>query len=182
MSTLSKILELDLKYSYRLAMLFDLDSPIRRFFQIATHTGTFIAWIIGLGIALFVSDNKTPILSLIVIYGFMLLPVFIIKQTVRRKRPEYRDERFASIAFDKFSFPSGHATRASYAMIIMPFYTPELTFFWIIWGLTMIFSRLILGVHYISDIIVGILIGSISMLILIWMGWIPVIPLVAQFF
>lgn len=178
-----RLKQLDYDYSYKLATLFEMDSKIRKFFLVITQTGTFIMWGIAFLITYFsLPEERSKIVSLIFITGIMLIPVFIIKQTVKRNRPSYKDTRFGTVAFDKYSFPSGHATRASYAMIIMPIFTPTLTIFWIIWGLTMISSRLILGVHYISDIITGILLGAICMLILIWMGWVPVIPFIAALF
>jgi membrane-associated phospholipid phosphatase len=53
---------------------------------------------------------------------------------------------------------------------------PEFLIFWLLWAIIMISSRLILGVHYISDIIAGILLGSIAMIIFHLIGWLPTIP------
>ncbi len=169
--------KMDYEYSYKLATLIGMDSPIRRFFQIATLTGTFFAWSIFLLTGYFVFDNhRIEIISIAMIFAIMLIPVFILKQTIRRKRPEYRDTRFASVIFDHYSFPSGHATRATYIAIMMLFYTPHLWWLWVIWALIMIFSRLIVGVHYISDIIAGIFIGSTCIIIIILLGWVPIFP------
>jgi len=77
---------------------------------------------------------------------------------------------------DEWSFPSGHATRATYIMLLLPIITPTLTIFWIAWGFCMIISRLILGVHYISDIIAGILTGSLGFFILMKLKYLPIFP------
>jgi undecaprenyl-diphosphatase len=99
-----------------------------------------------------------------------------MKQTIRRYRPDFKDSRFGAIAFDEWSFPSGHATRSMYVMILMPIYTPNLAVIWIIWGLFMIASRLILGVHYISDIIGGMFLSIFFVGVMFLFGWLPLIP------
>lgn len=180
---IEEIKKLDYTYSKKLGTYFALDSKVRLFFQIMTQTGTAFAWLIVLAI-LFVTKNdyQVEIASLAFITLFMLGPVFVIKHLIRRSRPDFKDDRFGTIAFDKFSFPSGHATRATYAMIIMPFYTPTLWWIWLIWGLIMIISRLILGVHYISDILSGIILSSLFMITFILLGWVPIVPFIRTLF
>lgn len=154
-----------------------MDSMIRRFFQMATLTGTYIAWAIVLIILFFtIPQYRTELFSIALINSIMLVPVFVIKHTTKRNRPDFKDTRFGAVAFDKFSFPSGHATRATFTMILMALITPDYTWLWIIWGLTMIISRLILGVHYITDIFTGILLSSSIMLIFYLLGWLPIFP------
>ncbi len=177
MSLIDRVKQMDYDYSYKLAQIFNVDSPVRVFFRIATLTGTYIFWgIVLILIYIFAEQYRLEVLTIVFISSIMLLPVFILKHTTKRSRPDYKDTRFASIAFDKYSFPSGHATRATYVMILMPMLMPGWLIFWIIWGLTMIFSRLILGVHYISDILTAIFLSAISMWIFYLLDWIPVFP------
>ena len=154
-----------------------MDSSIRRFFQIATISGTFIFWFIIIAVWYSVFPGlREEANSMLFVSLIMLVPVFVIKQTIRRNRPDYKDDRFGAVAFDKFSFPSGHATRAAYVIILMPVYTPQIAVLWIIWGLVMIFSRLILGVHYISDILGGILLSTFCIVIMFLINWLPTTP------
>ncbi|MHA2251450.1 MAG: phosphatase PAP2 family protein [Candidatus Kariarchaeaceae archaeon] len=177
MLSVEKAKQLDYNYSYKLATLLDMDSSIRRFFQIATISGTFIFWFIIMAIwYAFFPDMQDEVNSMLFVSIIMLFPVFIIKQTIRRQRPDFKDARFGSIAFDEWSFPSGHATRSAYVMILMTIYTPSVAILWIIWALLMITSRLILGVHYISDIIGGILLSVICIGSMFLLGWLPLIP------
>ena len=54
-----------------------------------------------------ISDHPPP--ALIV----DLVVVAVVKSAVRRRRPQlYQDTLYTVQAIDKFSFPSGHATRA----------------------------------------------------------------------
>jgi membrane-associated phospholipid phosphatase len=59
--------------------------------------------------------------NLFMAFQFDLIFVSIVKQIVRRPRPEYNRGHFINIAVDRWSFPSGHSTRALMG----------LTFFWL---------------------------------------------------
>ena len=91
----------------------------------------------------------------------------LIKELVHRARP---DIAFRAYAETGFSFPSGHATLAAafYGFLIylawrmMP---PGFVRTAVVTALTLLigliaFSRLYLGVHYLSDVIGGLLLGS----------------------
>lgn len=177
-ASINKLLELDFNLSKKIASYLDYDGYTRKFFQVITLTGTAIVWLIALPIAFFyLSDFRIQAYSMFAVTAMMTLIVYLIKLTVKRPRPEFKDDRFLSVSFDVFSFPSGHATRAAYVAILMPVYTPELALFWYIWSFIMIVSRLVLGVHYISDIIAGLIFGSFVMLLLFLVGWLPEFPL-----
>lgn len=167
----------DYRISKKFSQLLSYDGITRKFFQIITLSGTAVTWWILLVIAyIFDPQFRVEAYSMIMITNIMTLAVFIIKISVKRKRPDFKDDRYFAVSFDIFSFPSGHATRAAYVAILMPLYVPNLTVFWILWSFTMILSRLFLGVHYISDIIAGLLFGSISILLLFAFGVLPTFP------
>ncbi len=91
----------------------------------------------------------------------MAFLVILIKFTIRRKRPEgewgeiYRNT-------DPHSFPSGHATRvfflASMAWLIAPLWLAVIL---TIWAPLVAIARVLTGVHYISDILAGAVLGWI---------------------
>jgi undecaprenyl-diphosphatase len=88
------------------------------------------------------------------------LVVQVIKRTVVRGRPFMVDGCVSLVRVpDKFSFPSGHAT-ASMAVAVtyavaFPLWAGPLLFIAFLVG----FSRIRLGVHYPSDVLVGQLIA-----------------------
>ncbi len=172
----AKLKQLDYDWSFKIAKLLDANSPVRMIFQIATITGTAFFWFIMIPIWYYTFNGGEEAIT----FGFttliMLIPVFVMKQLIRRNRPDFKDTRFGAVIFDEWSFPSGHATRSTYVVIMMGFYMPEFIFLWIFWASLMIGSRLILGVHYISDILAGILLSSICISILYFIGWVPTIP------
>ena len=105
-------------------------------------------------------------LSLALIISGMITQV--IKRTVNRLRPFLimEDLHIKKIGIDDYSFPSGHTTGAfSMAVMTLLFY-PALTVPCLLLAFLVGISRIYLGVHFPTDVFVGIIIGSgISLLI-----------------
>jgi len=61
---------------------------------------------------------------------------------------------------DRFSFPSGHTLHAVVFSVVATAYYPPLG--WLVWPFTALVaaSRLVLGLHYVSDVLAGALIGA----------------------
>ena len=50
-----------------------------------------------------------------------IIVVAVVKAIARRRRPSSnKDDMIATIAMDKYSFPSGHSTRAAMFALIFP--------------------------------------------------------------
>ncbi len=87
--------------------------------------------------------------------------VLLIKFTVRRRRPEgewggiYRST-------DPHSFPSGHAARVMMlAVLAFGSGMPELGVLVLLWAILVASARVMMGVHYISDVLAGMLLGGL---------------------
>ena len=101
-------------------------------------------------IILFRKRNKLIFLWLSLVLSFLVAT--ILKILVARERPD-----LALISEDTFSFPSRHAI---IAFTILPFMFKETrSWYWWIIAIFIGLSRLILGIHYLSDVIAGALIG-----------------------
>lgn len=84
----------------------------------------------------------------------------VVKRISRRRRPTHPSVRIGVSTPSKFSFPSSHATSTTAAALLIGRAT----------GLpvaaaivpSMLVSRLVLGVHYPSDVVVGSALGALS--------------------
>lgn len=95
------------------------------------------------------------------------LVVFAVKYTLRRERP--RDPTgFVTISYDKYSFPSGHSARMSaLAGACLPF-IPMLGAALLALAATVALARVMVGVHYLADVIAGYAIGLGVALLVAW--------------
>lgn len=108
-----------------------------------------------------------PVVLAVVCGGGVPLVLFTAKALVGRNRPPLP---FALVDADGYSFPSGHATGTAAIMVIsawmltrwlVPGWTGRVTVWAIAIGATFLigFSRVYLGVHYVSDVLSGWMLG-----------------------
>lgn len=89
--------------------------------------------------------------------GFGGLVLFIIKHTVQRTRP-------LPDVFDGYSFPSGHSAIVVVFFISLLFIINKKEFLSMLAIFAIVavpVSRVVLGAHFLSDVIAGLLLGSI---------------------
>lgn len=128
--------------------------------------------IIGSGIVLFIiasllflfSRKRKLVIPLWLGFALSSVIVFSLKLILMWERPfELLDlQAFKEFAFWNSSFPSWHAAMAFAALPFISKGFPRISVLWIILALVMIFSRIYLGYHFVSDIIAGALIGYFS--------------------
>lgn len=85
----------------------------------------------------------------------------LLKQVIRRPRPVAR-ARMLHFDFDRHAFPSGHATRVGALVVTLGLWLPRRARFLLaLWGGAVGASRVLLGVHFVSDIAGGFLLGAV---------------------
>ena len=99
-----------------------------------------------------------------VISGLIGLAVYKwLKLSIRRVRPyNFHANIFQSApALDKFSFPSGHVQHAVSFTFVLLHYYPEWALLVIPFTMLIALSRVVLGLHYPSDVAIGAIIGFV---------------------
>jgi undecaprenyl-diphosphatase len=136
---------------------------IRALAVVLAHSGDSWFWLIGLGLLWWLGSGEWQQLALVMIIGILITAVVVmaIKFTVRRSRPQgewgqiYRNT-------DPHSFPSGHAARSTMLAVIGVGLGPLwLGLALLIWAPLVGLARIILGVHYPSDVLAGMVFGLI---------------------
>ena len=87
----------------------------------------------------------------------------ILKQKTVRPRPYQVHQviRLQEPPLDHFSFPSGHTLHAVMASTVMGYIQPMLLILMLPFTILVAISRMVLGLHYPSDVLVGALIGVV---------------------
>ncbi|RYZ94980.1 MAG: phosphatase PAP2 family protein [Moraxellaceae bacterium] len=86
---------------------------------------------------------------------------FFAKPTFRRRRPSAALPQYTALIqpADAFSFPSGHSSAAFLFATCVYLLDVNLSLLAFIWAANIAVSRVMLGVHFISDVVAGALIG-----------------------
>jgi undecaprenyl-diphosphatase len=163
--SLRKLLDKDANISNRLRVA---ENPglLRAFAMLLAHSGDSWFWAMGIILVWFSTNPYWKSRALIFGISVVITAVLVltIKFTVKRRRPEGNwGEIYRST--DPHSFPSGHAARSFMLAILAIGLGPTwFAIILVIWAPLVGLARVAMGVHYLSDIIAGALIG-------VFMGW-----------
>jgi membrane-associated phospholipid phosphatase len=140
-----------------------------RFAVFFAHSGDSWFWMIALAVAWLFSPPEWRYREMLMAIGIVCLALFVfgIKVLIRRRRPE---GEFGAIyrKTDPHSFPSGHAARAAMLATLAVGLGPiGFAIIMVLWAPLVCLARVMTGLHYVSDVLAGILLGILSgMLIL----------------
>ena len=154
------MIELDARLTGRLRIA-EKPGLLRKSASVLAHSGDSWFWLAGLGLLWWLGTAYWKALALLMILAILLtaLVVFIVKFTVRRRRPEGEWGKFYRLT-DPHSFPSGHAARAMMLATVALDQGPLwLGLLLLIWAPFVGLARVTMGVHYLSDVLVGMLLG-----------------------
>lgn len=119
--------------------------------------GYFSLVIVGIIILIW---KRKLILDYLIGFGIVAIIIQILKIIIQRPRP-YLTLNLISLIPEKtgFSFPSGHAGFAFFALGFIWKKFPRFKWVWLIITILISFSRIYTGVHYLSDILASAIIG-----------------------
>jgi len=137
---------------------------VRAYFALASRLGDGIAWYAML-VALPVvagTDALPPAVHMAVTAVVAVALYKLIKGALGRERPYAAHARVLALvpALDRYSFPSGHTMHAVAFTVMLAHYFPALLVVAVPFAASVALSRVVLGLHYPTDVLAGALLGA----------------------
>jgi undecaprenyl-diphosphatase len=137
---------------------------IRAYAVSATRVGDGWLWYaMGLAILAFGGDGRFAALGAAGTAAILSILLFIVlKRFTGRRRPcQIEPHCWATLLPpDQFSFPSGHTMTAFAVAVSLSMFYPTLAIGLAFCALSIAASRILLGMHFLSDVVAGALIGT----------------------
>jgi undecaprenyl-diphosphatase len=137
---------------------------VRVWMLAATRAGDgWLWWTMGVVMLLFGGPERfRAIVTAMLAAGAGILLFQRIKKTTNRKRPcTYEPHCWAKLLPpDQFSFPSGHTITAFSVAVSLSLFYPGLTIALLFCAASVAISRVVLGMHFLSDVLAGAAIGT----------------------
>lgn len=158
-----RLLDLDARLSAQMRVA-ERPGLLRNVAAVLAHSGNSWFWWAGLALLWWRGNPFWRPWALTVLLSIIGLAVIVlaIKFTIRRRRPEgewgaiYRST-------DPHSFPSGHAARTILIAVLAIGMGPAwLAILLCIWAPLVALARVAMGVHYLSDVAAGAMLGLIA--------------------
>jgi len=137
---------------------------IRKFFTVISKLGDYSIWFVLGFVCLLQPQIEASVLvpHALLMAGIGILVYKLLKKRLVRERPFIRHGEIvcAAAPLDRYSFPSGHTLHAVAFTILYGTYVPVMLWLLVPLALLIAASRVILGLHYPSDVLVGGTIGA----------------------
>lgn len=161
---LNSLLELDIS-TFRWCNRFQQNTAVIRFYRNVSRTGDgYLYAAIAALLCLFEDHSGKAFVTTGLLAYLFEIPAFIaLKHLIKRDRPfvGLPDTRSSIQPSDKFSLPSGHSAGAFLMAALISFYYPGFAGIAYILASLVGLSRVMLGVHYPTDILAGAVLGTI---------------------
>jgi len=139
---------------------------VRLFFKIASRLGDGVIWYaLMLALPLLYGAEGLRVAAIMLATGAVGLALYkFLKRTFVRERPFIRHAgiSLAGAPLDRYSFPSGHTLHAVAFTWMAVAAFPALGIVLLPLALAIAASRVVLGLHYPTDVLVGALLGAIT--------------------
>jgi len=146
---------------------------IRVWMLCATRGGDGWLWYaLGLVLLLFGDQDRFRAVGAAALAAGLGITIFLqLKKGIGRKRPcAIEPHCWATLLPpDQFSFPSGHTITAFAVAISLSRFYPDLAIGLLFCAVSVAASRILLGMHFLSDVLAGAAIGSLLALASTWL-------------
>lgn len=139
-----------------------MHSDLTKISRYLSKTGDGQLYLLIAAILFWIEGIESLSLQAILLAFLIERPVyFVLKNGLKRNRPEAALKNFHSLITpsDQFSFPSGHTSAAFMMATLLGYYFPPLIIPLYCWATLVGCSRVVLGVHFPTDILVGAALG-----------------------
>ena len=130
----------------------------------STRAGDGWLWaVLGVALLLLGGEKGLPAVSAATSAGILSIVLFLLlKRVFNRRRPcELEAHCWATLAPpDEYSFPSGHTMVAFAVTAPLSLFYSELLWTLLFCALSIAVSRIVLGMHFLTDVIAGAALGS----------------------
>lgn len=146
----------------------------RRYFATVSRLGDGLFWY-GLMAVLIILDGLDGARATLhlAVTGLAALALYrCLKRWTRRPRPFAADRRIRAwvAPLDEFSFPSGHTLHAVAFSLVAVAHYPPLAWLLLPFTASVAASRVVLGLHYPSDVLAATAIGSGVAAVSLWLA------------
>ena len=137
---------------------------VRMYVLGATRGGDGWLWCaMGFAVLLFGGEDRFAALGAAGVASTLSILLFVrLKHWTGRRRPcEIEPHCWTTLLPpDQFSFPSGHTMTAFAVAVPLSLFYPTLTIGLFFCALSIAMSRILLGMHFVSDVVAGALLGT----------------------
>lgn len=163
MKILKKMKEYDKRISFSMIRFYQYHT-LNEIMKLISSCGDFgMSWLIIIFVTnLFENTRQMSIHMLFALIVATLVGQITIKSIVRRKRPchTYQDVQILVPVPSDLSFPSGHTTSSFACSTVLFCYHPLLGLIGYTYAALTAISRVYLFVHYLSDVLSGMILGT----------------------
>lgn len=145
-------------------------SHVTRLFRTVSRLGDGVIWYSIMALLPVIGGYDGAVISLhmglTALAGLLIYK--ITKRCSERERPYVRHASQVACVMpplDRYSFPSGHTLHAVSFTLVLYGYFPQMLWVLLPFAVLVALSRMILGLHYPSDVLAGALIGAVLALL-----------------
>ncbi|MEH0687462.1 phosphatase PAP2 family protein [Vibrio cholerae] len=162
MRTIEPIAKLDLAFSL-FCLQHKFSWPVSRLSKAVSHTGDGHLYVLFGALAWGWGGDTGAWFLLAGLTAFLIeLPIYwTLKNLFKRRRPQELSDLVPSFITpsDRYSLPSGHTAAAFLMATLVGHFYPGLAVIALVWACFIALSRILLGVHFLTDVLLGAVLG-----------------------